>query len=134
MNQDTSCLLYTSSIGLLTEYDALAGIGHACGHHLQGPCILAAANAVLRAGIEKPFKLVVYGTPAEETLGGKINMVQEGYFRDIDVALMMHGSPTTDVYKRQMGSLVINVTEADKERVTAWLTDRGILWEVLENV
>lgn len=33
-----------------------------------------------------------------------------------------------------MGSLVINVTEADKERVTAWLTDRGILWEVLENV
>lgn len=33
-----------------------------------------------------------------------------------------------------MGSLVINVTETDKERVTAWLTDRGILWEVLENV
>ena len=33
-----------------------------------------------------------------------------------------------------MGSLVINVTEADKERVTAWLTDRGILWELLENV
>ena len=33
-----------------------------------------------------------------------------------------------------MGSLVINVTEADKERVTAWLTDRCILWEVLENV
>ena len=33
-----------------------------------------------------------------------------------------------------MGSLVINVTEADRERVTAWLTDRGILWEVLENV
>ena len=33
-----------------------------------------------------------------------------------------------------MGSLVINVNEEDKERVTAWLSDRGILWEVIENV
>ena len=98
------------SIGLLTEYDALAGIGHACGHHLQGPCILAAANAVLRAGIEKPFKLVVYGTPAEETLGGKINMVQEGYFRDIDVALMMHGSPTTTCDVKSMANYSLDVT------------------------
>lgn len=113
------------SIGLLTEYDALAGIGHACGHHLQGPCILAAANAVLRAGIEKPFKLVVYGTPAEETLGGKINMVQEGYFRDIDVALMMHGSPTTTCDVKSMANYSLDVTFYGKSAHAAINPDKG---------
>ena len=48
------------SIGLLCEYDALPGLGHACGHHLQGPCIIAAANAIKNANIDKPYKLVIY--------------------------------------------------------------------------
>ena len=59
------------SIGLLCEYDALVGLGHGCGHHMQGPAILGAAFAVQRALTDpaQPYKLVVYGTPAEETQG-----------------------------------------------------------------
>ena len=59
------------SIGLLCEYDALIGLGHGCGHHMQGPAILGAAFAVQRALTDaaQPYKLVVYGTPAEETQG-----------------------------------------------------------------
>lgn len=98
------------SIGLLCEYDALPGMGHGCGHHLQGPCILAAANAVLNAGIQEPFKLVVYGTPAEEHMAGKIKMIEEGCFRDIDVALMMHGSPTTTCDVKSLANYHIEVT------------------------
>lgn len=98
------------SIGLLCEYDALPGMGHGCGHHLQGPCILAAANAVLNADIKEPFKLVVYGTPAEEHMAGKIKMIEEGCFRDIDVALMMHGSPTTTCDIKSMANYHIEVT------------------------
>ncbi|MFR3663859.1 MAG: amidohydrolase, partial [Flintibacter sp.] len=54
-------------IGLLCEYDALRGLGHGCGHHMQGPCICATAIARKEEGFENPFQLVVYGTPAEET-------------------------------------------------------------------
>ena len=83
------------SIGLLCEYDAIEGIGHACGHHMQGPSILGAAIALKETLKEKSFKIVVYGTPAEETIGAKIHMIKDGQFQDIDVALMMHASPTT---------------------------------------
>ena len=83
------------SIGLLCEYDALEGIGHACGHHMQGPACLAAAVAVKECCPDMNCRLVVYGTPAEETVGGKILMKERGCFQDIDVALMMHPSPTT---------------------------------------
>lgn len=85
------------TIGLLCEYDALVGLGHGCGHHMQGPAILGAAFAVQRALADpvQPYKLVVYGTPAEETQGAKASMIKNGCFHELDVALMMHGSPTT---------------------------------------
>lgn len=80
-------------IGLLCEYDALEGIGHGCSHHIQGPAILGAAVALKRAiPSDRPCSVIVYGTPAEETAGGKITMMKNGCFRDIDVALMMHAS------------------------------------------
>lgn len=113
------------SIGLLCEYDALPGMGHACGHHMQGPCIIAAANAVLNAGIEEPFKLVVYGTPAEEHMAGKIKMIEEGCFKDIDVALMMHGSPTTTCDIKSMANYHIEVTFHGTSAHAAINPDKG---------
>ena len=83
------------SIGILCEYDALKGMGHACGHHMQGPACLGAAVALKELAGETPFKLTVYGTPAEETLGAKCDMVKKGCFLELDAAFMMHGSPTT---------------------------------------
>ena len=86
------------NIGLLCEYDALPGIGHACGHHMQGPAILAAAKALKDADIKEPYTITVYGTPAEESVSGKIKMIQNGCtFEELDVALMMHGGPATQV-------------------------------------
>ena len=81
------------SIGLLCEYDALDGIGHGCGHHLQGPAIVGAAVA-LKNNLPRsmPCRIVVYGTPAEETEGGKIIMLENGCFKDIDLAMMTHAS------------------------------------------
>ncbi len=82
------------SIGLLPEYDANPN-GHSCGHHLQGPVILNAVSAILAAGITDPFRLVIYGTPAEEILSGKYRMIEAGCFRDIDIALQVHAFDTT---------------------------------------
>lgn len=84
------------NLGLLCEYDALPGMGHGCGHHMQGPCILGAAAAIQKAAGAKPFTLTVYGTPAEENLSGKYLMIQNGCtFEELDAALMMHGGPAT---------------------------------------
>lgn len=98
------------SIGLLCEYDAIEGFGHACGHHLQGPAITGAATAIKEELGEHPFRLVVYGTPAEETVGGKIIMQEGGAFQDIDIALMMHGAPTTCVDVKSMALQSCEVT------------------------
>lgn len=86
------------SFGLLCEYDAIENEGHICAHHMQGAAIVGAAIA-LKEILKDNFKIVVYGTPAEETLGSKVEMIRKGCFKDIDVALMMHGSDctTTDI-------------------------------------
>lgn len=85
------------SFGFLAEYDAIKDIGHACGHHMQGPSVIGAALALRDVCGEEPYKIVIYGTPAEETIGGKIIMKEKGCFQDIDIALMMHAAPNTCV-------------------------------------
>lgn len=101
-------------IGILAEFDALPGLsqdavperrpregvhaGHACGHHLFGAGSTAAAVAVkewlARSG--RPGTLRVYGTPAEEGGSGKVYMVREGLFRDVDAVLHWHPGDRND--------------------------------------
>lgn len=85
------------SFGLLAEYDALERLGHGCGHHMQGPAIIGAAEVIRQFAGAANYKIVIYGTPAEETLGGKIVMTDNGCFKDIDIALMMHAADSTCV-------------------------------------
>lgn len=112
-------------IGLLCEYDALEGLGHACGHHMQGPAILGAARALKECAGDKPFTVVVYGTPAEETAHGKLRMLEAGCFHDIDVALMMHGSPTTTVDVKSMAMSSFTVTFHGKKAHAALKPEAG---------
>jgi len=84
------------SIGFLLEYDALRGMGHACGHHLQAPVCIGVALALMEC-CQEPFKLVLYGTPDEEIFGGKIVMEKNGFFRDADVMFSYHTAAKTCV-------------------------------------
>ena len=77
----------------LAEYDALAGLGHGCGHNLFGPTSCLAAAALKQVIDEAGGEVRVYGTPGEE--GGengsaKGSFVREGFFRDVDAALCVH--------------------------------------------
>ncbi|CAB4441854.1 unnamed protein product [Rhizophagus irregularis] len=75
-----------------SEYDALPEIGHACGHNLIAICGIAAAIAI-KAVFEKheiPGKVKLFGTPDEETGGGKVNLIKAGAYDDVDISLMAH--------------------------------------------
>ncbi len=78
------------SIAVLLEYDALPGIGHACGHNIIATAGLGAGLAAAALADEAGGRVVVLGTPAEEGGGGKILMAQRGAFHDVDAALMVH--------------------------------------------
>lgn len=89
-------------VALLCEYDALPGLGHACGHNLIAESALAAAvalRALLRRDQESrgkalQGKVVVLGTPAEEGGMGKEFLLKAGAFEGVDAALMAHPGKT----------------------------------------
>lgn len=111
-------------IGILAEYDALPGLsqktvayrepeteggaGHACGHSGLGTAALGAALAVKKAIDEHKLKGTVrlYGTPAEETGLGKVYMLLDGQFKDLDIALHWHPSSKTNVHLGSSKALV----------------------------
>ena len=112
-------------IGILAEYDALPGVGneavpersprkgvtagHGCGHNLFGAASVGAALAVRHAmeAHDVPGTVRLYGTPAEETVVGKVYMARAGLFDDLDAALEWHPSTETEV-RNQTGRAMNN--------------------------
>jgi amidohydrolase len=77
-------------VALLAEYDALPGIGHACGHNLIATAAVGAGLALAALGSRLLGRVRLLGTPAEERGGGKELMAQQGAFDGVDAALMVH--------------------------------------------
>jgi amidohydrolase len=80
------------TVAILSEYDALPGIGHACGHNIIATSGLGAALALAKLGERLPGRVRYLGTPAEERFGGKELMARAGAFEKLDAAMMMHPS------------------------------------------
>jgi len=78
------------AVALLAEYDALPDLGHACGHNIIGVSAVGAGVASKSVVDRLGGSVVVVGTPAEEGLGGKIDMVKAGVFDDLDAAMIVH--------------------------------------------
>lgn len=80
------------SVALLSEYDALPGIGHGCGHNLLGATGSGAGISLSLLMQEENMAgmVAVFGTPAEETSGAKVIMAEQGVFEGFDVALEAH--------------------------------------------
>ncbi len=98
------------TVAFLAEYDALPALGHACGHNLIGVMSVAAAAALKENLPEDNGKIVVIGTPAEETDGAKVTMVEKGIFSEVDLALMAHPSPR---YGKSGNSLALEAVQFD---------------------
>lgn len=114
----------------LAEYDALNGIGHACGHNLFGATSLLAAAALGQVADEIGGEIRVYGTPGEE--GGengsaKASFVREGLFRDVDVALCVHpGSHRHEVTHPEIACAPVRIAFHGKAAHAAASPHEGI--------
>ncbi|MCM2980323.1 M20 family metallopeptidase [Niallia sp. FSL W8-0951] len=95
-------------IGFMAEYDALPELGHACGHNLIGTMGIAAGIGLSKVLSETGGKVIVYGTPAEETKGGKVTMAEAGIFEELDVAMMVH---PLDSYMKSGDSLAMDAIQ-----------------------
>ena len=80
------------TVAVLCEYDALPGIGHACGHNIIAAAGLGAGVALSAVAEVCGGNLRLMGTPAEEGGGGKVEMARKGAFKNIDAAMMIHPS------------------------------------------
>ncbi|PBC46596.1 peptidase M20 [Rhodococcus sp. ACS1] len=81
------------TVVVCAEYDALPGIGHACGHNIIATAGAGAAIALSRVADELGIRVKLLGTPAEEKGAGKAHMLEAGAWEDATVSLMVHPGP-----------------------------------------
>jgi amidohydrolase len=95
-------------VALVAEYDALPDVGHGCGHNIIATAAIGAGMALARLAPELPGRVAVVGTPAEESAvpnaGGKVPILEHGYFDGVDAAIMIH--PMTEDAIASRSSLV----------------------------
>lgn len=103
-------------IAICSEYDALPGVGHACGHNVICTAGLGAALALAPLVDELGLTLSLLGTPAEEGGGGKIGFIEGGFFADVHAAMMVHPYPedvaTPDIIAVQQLAVTYTGVEA----------------------
>ena len=101
------------------EYDALPGIGHACGHNIIAAAGLGAGLAAAALADELGGRVVVLGTPAEEGGGGKVLMAERGAFDGVDAAMMVHPADADlprDGRHRRSSSSTVDVPRRGRPR------------------
>jgi amidohydrolase len=113
-------------VAFLAEYDALAGVGHACGHNLIAAAALGAGLAVQKVISELPGTILVIGTPAEEQGGGKIIMVEAGLFDQVDAAIMIHPSAESLIARLSLTDYPVCIEFFGKTAHAAAAPDQGI--------
>lgn len=114
------------TVAIISEYDALPEIGHACGHNLIAAAGLGAALAVGALKSDLPGKLVFLGTPGEEGGGGKVVMVNAGLFDGVDAAMMFHPSSRTVVDRKSLAITEVMIEFIGKASHAAGSPEKGI--------
>jgi amidohydrolase len=89
-------------VGICAEYDALPDIGHACGHNIIAAAAVGAALGLAEVADACGITVKVFGTPAEESGGGKVLMLERGVFDGVAMAIMVHPGPYDIVGARSL--------------------------------
>lgn len=113
-------------IGLFAEYDALEGLGHACGHNIIASASVGAAAALATLAGQLDATIEVIGTPAEEGGGGKIYLLDEGVFDDLTIAMMIHPGPADALWARPFAVSHFDITFTGKAAHAAAYPHLGV--------
>ena len=111
---------------ICAEYDALPEIGHACGHNIIGTSAVGAGLALAQIADDLGITVTVLGTPAEESGGGKIELLDAGAFEGADVALMVHPAPMDVVDWPTLAWAQVEVTFHGKESHASAFPEQGL--------
>jgi amidohydrolase len=114
------------TIAILAEYDALVGLGHACGHNLIAAAAIGAGMALAALKPRIIGQIQVIGTPAEEGDGGKIILAKAGVFDSIDAAMMFHPASKNMVLRASLACSELKVEFFGKASHAAAAPEEGI--------
>ncbi|BBY17325.1 M20 family metallopeptidase [Mycolicibacterium litorale] len=113
-------------VGVCAEYDALPDIGHACGHNVIAASAVGTALALADVADDLGLTVVLLGTPAEETGGGKVLLLEAGAFDDIAVAVMLHPGPVDIAAARSLALSEVDVAYTGRESHAAVAPHLGL--------
>ena len=114
------------TIGICAEYDALPGIGHACGHNIIAGAAAGAGIALAGVADDLGITVRVLGTPAEESGGGKILMLDRGAFDGVHASMMVHPSPEERAHADCLAVAHFQVRYHGKEAHASAYPERGV--------
>ncbi len=113
-------------IAILAEYDALVGLGHACGHNLIATAAVGAAIGLASISAKLKGQIQIIGTPAEEGGGGKVILAKAGVFDGIDAAMMFHPASKNMVLRRSLADVEVKIEFYGKASHAAAAPEEGI--------
>jgi amidohydrolase len=113
-------------VAILAEYDALPGLGHACGHNLISAASIGAGIALSHLADRPTGQIQVVGTPAEEGGGGKIKLAEAGVFINVQAALMFHPASKNMVTRGSLASSRLTIEFFGKASHAAAAPQEGI--------
>ncbi|MEZ0050390.1 amidohydrolase [Mycobacterium sp. MAA66] len=113
-------------VGVCAEYDALPGIGHACGHNIIAASAVGTALALADVADELGITVALIGTPAEEAGGGKALLLNAGTFDDIAASVMLHPGPVDIAAARSLALSEVSVAYRGRESHAAVAPHLGV--------
>lgn len=113
-------------VAVCAEYDALPGIGHACGHNVIAASAVGAALALAEVADDVGLTVVLMGTPAEEAGGGKVLLMRAGAFDDVAAAVMVHPGPMDIAAARSLALSEVVVNYLGRESHAAVAPHLGV--------
>jgi len=113
-------------VGICAEYDALPGIGHACGHNIIAASAVGAALALAEVAEGLGLTVALIGTPAEEVGGGKALLLRAGVFDDVAAAVMLHPGPVDIAAARSLALSEVAVSYTGREAHAAVAPHMGV--------
>ena len=113
------------TVAICAEYDALPGVGHACGHNVIAAAAVGAGLALAPLADDLGITVKVMGTPAEEGGGGKILMLERGAFAGVNTAMMVHPAPVESTHMPCLAVSHVDVHYTGKEAHASAFPEEG---------